>query len=976
MQKKAEKKLTDAGKFPIESCRERIARRFGENAVAMSGPCEGSSLVGCVCQQLQDRWDKIGDKLAGSERKAIKVAMRLAQTYSAKDDTQACVADLEKLGFEKTAASGIADYLKAFAIEKVAMDELDGIVDDVSGEPDVADDMGFGGEPVEEPAVEGEEEPSEEEFVEDEGAESPMEGPVEDLEDENVEVGLETPELGGPPELGENTVTIELPQEVADELMLAISGAAGKGGEETDLAGPGPDLMGDVVELGAEGEEVPGEPAGAQEPGVQVVTGEPPVPPPANEEACGGTCSADGGKMVDESKPHFPGESKEEHKEHEASESPVEEKKEHEGGKPEGEEKHESEHEKSETKHEEHKEHEEGDEEKEEKEAAMMLRAGRLRRVGQTILRLAPEMSLNNTDQQAGGKPLGTAKEKAVEKPEPLSEGNVKPEGFTAGGNKFQDGSTMGKEQKFDAKTVSKDDVSKGEASLMGKDESLPKGGPDIPAGSAPLGNEKWQGGDVSTKGTVIATFTPKGLVVETPEGKKFLAKASIKNVPPGLVESVGKIPYDGDGRKFAASALKLIREAKCTCEDGVMKTDTSKLEGKNFTNDGEKKPDEGGAVAGKKGSPAKEEGVTKTDTSKLEATKFTNDEEKKAEANSDVKTLLKQASYLNKVECTPELLKLFTDNVKLAFRPPGMRPDEREDRVDLSQMIGQERDVDSGIKNLVEEIKSLIAKGADKNSPELQELKSLLEAPRMEAPLMASSDKAVKTAEEKTIKDPKPVAENLETEGYSAGDKKFQDGSTLGKEQKFDAKEVKKEDVSKGDASLMGNEKRDLGGIPTDKPEVPAGGGKMGNETWDGGNVETKGTVIASEENIQKRLAEARKQAENEAKVREARLASAAALAADMLRHGEIDEKEYQTKVTEISAMPVPAIQQLALTVRQTRQRLSAKAAVQAEPRVASLNVPIIPQNANNEDQSLVQRLTREFKLTKQLNALDDMNK
>ena len=40
-------------KFPSASCRERISRRFGENATAMSGPCEGKKLANCVCDQLE-----------------------------------------------------------------------------------------------------------------------------------------------------------------------------------------------------------------------------------------------------------------------------------------------------------------------------------------------------------------------------------------------------------------------------------------------------------------------------------------------------------------------------------------------------------------------------------------------------------------------------------------------------------------------------------------------------------------------------------------------------------------------------------------------------------------------------------------------------------------------------------------------------------------------------------------------------------
>jgi hypothetical protein len=39
--------------FPMCNCHEKLARRFGENAVAMSGPCEGKNLADCVCKSLK-----------------------------------------------------------------------------------------------------------------------------------------------------------------------------------------------------------------------------------------------------------------------------------------------------------------------------------------------------------------------------------------------------------------------------------------------------------------------------------------------------------------------------------------------------------------------------------------------------------------------------------------------------------------------------------------------------------------------------------------------------------------------------------------------------------------------------------------------------------------------------------------------------------------------------------------------------------
>lgn len=607
--KKAEMALTDASKFPIESCRAKLARRYGEDAVALSGPCEGSNLADCVCQQLDRRWDEIGKRFAGSEEKVVRLASKLASSFMKKDDTAQCVEDLVKLKYEKTAATEIAGYLKAYAMDTAADEEVDTLMDEVDSEDE---DDGF---------------PGDDDGGSDEGGkeDAPFGGGSDDDSDDDDEVSEVTDDVGGSDDSageppmgdmggdvggmgdmggGEEMVTFEIPRSVAEELHEVIKTQLGDGGMPGEGM-PGEGMHGDgmpgagamaievVDDVGAPpaapapaGPEVPGEPTDMQMPGEQVVTSTetemaaapmgapapapakpmaPAAPPmaPATQQASGACCAST---------------------------------------------------------------------EQQTKEAGLM-RAGRLQRIGQTILKLGPEMSINNTDQLAGhdGKQLGKAKEVKIETPKALEDGNVKAEGYTAGDSKFQDGGTMGKEEKFKAKTVSKDEVSGGQSSLLGKDESYPEGGPSIPAGSKPIGGETWEGGDVSTKGTVIATFRPDGLLVEA-GGKKFLAKASIKSVPKELAEAIGKIKFDGDGKKFAREALKLIKSADCGVEN-CTHTDTSKLEAEKFSNDGEKKPEEGGAMVGKgKGSSKKDEGVVKIDTSKLEAEKFTNDGEKKPE--------------------------------------------------------------------------------------------------------------------------------------------------------------------------------------------------------------------------------------------------------------------------------------------------------------------------------------------------------
>jgi hypothetical protein len=566
--KKAEMAMTDAGKFPIESCRAKLASHYGEDTVALSGPCAGSKLADCVCQQLDRRWDSIKKRFAGKDAKVSKLAKKLADSFMrGNDGTEACVGDLVKMKFDKTAAAGIAEYLKAYAIDSATDEEVNGLMDEVDADDD---DAGFPGDdgdsapPFGDEDAHGDAAPAPADEAPDEGGEPPM---PDDM-----------PDAGGMPDAGmdiggEETITLELPASVAHELHELIENQLGEKGHG-DIA-PGSDVEIEVIDDvpavedgGAEPpvmDEVPGEPAGAQEPGEQIVVSDGP-PKPAMGEMQMGACAAT---------------------------------------------------------------------EKASKEAALhearTMKAGKLQRIGQTILKLGPEMSINNTDQQAGhdGKKLGNAKEKAVEAPKCLEEGNVKPEGYTAGDNKFSDGSTLGKEEKFKAKTVGKDEVSGGKSSLMGKDESFPEGGPSIPAGSAPIGGETWEGGDVSTKGTVIATFRPDGLLVEA-GGKKYLAAVAIKSVSRELAEAVGRIKFDGDGKKFAKEALGLIKAA--SHEDGITKTETSKLEAEKFTNDGDKKPAEGGAMTGKgKGSgDYQNDGVTKINTSKLESEKFTNDGDKK----------------------------------------------------------------------------------------------------------------------------------------------------------------------------------------------------------------------------------------------------------------------------------------------------------------------------------------------------------
>ena len=459
MRKTAEHTTADEGKFPIESCRERLARRWGLDAVAMSGPCEGRPLCECVCEQLDSRWDRLKDRFAGNTRKVVKLASKLAESYMRKDDLKQCESDLAKMGFNKEAASGIAGYLKAYAMDEAADVE----VDELSGEvaADESDELG------EELVDKGNElsdlgEEDEGDSLADIGDE--IEGEADDISEDIGETegdDLAMPELPSEEELpgeplGEpegDTVVLEIPKEVALELDEFLDKALGEHEEPLEEMGEAPieegvvekplaeldnigvEIVTEIPAVEEEVEEVPGKPespldtdkqfAVGDEGGEEVLEVEEGCGAscgntPEVEEACGANC----GKKAEPSADFCPHCGKKNDKPETKKTEP-------------GVEKDEKTAEASKDVY---------------AEATRDMRSGHVSSVkfswlnkfaDEQMLRLGPEMSINNTDQQAGGKPLGNAKEKAVEAPKALSEGNVHPDGYTAGGNKFQDGKTM-----------------------------------------------------------------------------------------------------------------------------------------------------------------------------------------------------------------------------------------------------------------------------------------------------------------------------------------------------------------------------------------------------------------------------------------------------------------------------------------------------------------------------------------------------
>ena len=151
-----------------------------------------------------------------------------------------------------------------------------------------------------------------------------------------------------------------------------------------------------------------------------------------------------------------------------------------------------------------------------------------------------------------------------------------------------------------------------------------------------------------------------------------------------------------------------------------------------------------------------------------------------------------------------------------------------------------------------------------------------------------------------------------------------------------------------------------------------------MGQEEWDGGDVSTKGTVIA-ENQSSKRQVNAEPEAKNDYAIREARLKTASVYVADLLRHNEIRDDEYVKELEKVSAMSVPAIQNLIAQAKLLRSRVAAASAVhtaeKSEGKVAGMSIPYVVTASKNET-SLKDRLVAEFKLTKSLDQIDEMKR
>jgi len=170
--------------FPMANCIERIARRWGANAVSTFGPCKGKPLSECVCKELE----RYG---LTSNRKMNK----LAEAMSQEDPMKKCLEDQLSKGYKQAQAGIICNALK----KKYATKEDDNIFL-----------MAWNDEPD----------------LNEEDLDMMNEKPYDE---DNAPVIIEEGDIGDalPPleDKAEETVTVELPTDIAEELKVQLETA-------------------------------------------------------------------------------------------------------------------------------------------------------------------------------------------------------------------------------------------------------------------------------------------------------------------------------------------------------------------------------------------------------------------------------------------------------------------------------------------------------------------------------------------------------------------------------------------------------------------------------------------------------------------------------------------------------------------------------------------------------------------------------
>ena len=230
-------------KFPIDSCKERLNRRFGENASAMSGPCQGKKLADCVCGQLQS----LGIYSDG-------LAAKVANTQMSNDPqelypTEECIGTMKNEGFRLAESGLICDCLKAAyaSYEDLLIEAVVNHVPTKNAKTVYAqfeDDIEISETPDEMDVIELDEAPGDLDITEDLGETAEIEEVPDVTLDE--EMGIE--------DLGNDTVdiTLTLDKGTAEEIYQAIDSALNENSLGEEL---GEEEVTDIVDVDTPEEE-------------------------------------------------------------------------------------------------------------------------------------------------------------------------------------------------------------------------------------------------------------------------------------------------------------------------------------------------------------------------------------------------------------------------------------------------------------------------------------------------------------------------------------------------------------------------------------------------------------------------------------------------------------------------------------------------------------------------------------------------
>jgi hypothetical protein len=176
------KSASDAD-FPMANCKELVAKKYGGNAVATYGPCKGEVLADCVCKDLS--------KFA---LRNVRHMEKLADVYTQEDPMDECLADQQKHGKTVKEASEICNCLKD------KYDESGNVFEQAFGE-----DVESGTEKM--------------------LTASDLQVMADFIVEEVIEEPAEDVDMADAFPKEEETVSVELPVEVAEEVAMAVEEA-------------------------------------------------------------------------------------------------------------------------------------------------------------------------------------------------------------------------------------------------------------------------------------------------------------------------------------------------------------------------------------------------------------------------------------------------------------------------------------------------------------------------------------------------------------------------------------------------------------------------------------------------------------------------------------------------------------------------------------------------------------------------------